>query len=72
MDRVLLIRHAPSTAPLPEVTRRALVDPDHVEPGGESGRQVVAGSRAAMLEALDGSATLPVLVSHGPFERRGS
>ena len=48
-----------------EVVRRAFVDLDHQEPGGESARETRDRGLAALADALDGGDGLSVLVSHG-------
>jgi 2,3-bisphosphoglycerate-dependent phosphoglycerate mutase len=58
---------APARLPLPnwrELVERAFVDPDHREPGGESGRDVLDRVWAAVTEAADGDG-LAALVGHG-------
>lgn len=48
-----------------EVIRRAYVDPDHAEPGGESGRDVLRRTAAAIDAVLDAGHRLPAIVGHG-------
>ncbi|MEO0605496.1 MAG: histidine phosphatase family protein [Myxococcota bacterium] len=48
-----------------DVVRRAFVDLDHAEPGGESGRTVLERATAAIVPVLDAGHALPALVSHG-------
>ncbi|MEM6931332.1 MAG: histidine phosphatase family protein [Myxococcota bacterium] len=48
-----------------DVVRRAFVDPDHAEPGGESALAVLERATAAILPVLDAGHALPAVVSHG-------
>lgn len=48
-----------------DVIARAFVDPDHREPGGESGREVQERAQAAITEVLDQGHRLPSIVGHG-------
>jgi 2,3-bisphosphoglycerate-dependent phosphoglycerate mutase len=57
-----------AAAPIPhwrDVVRRAFVDPDHREPGGESAGEVLARATLALDAVLEAGHRLPVVVSHG-------
>lgn len=48
-----------------DVVQRAFVDLDHVEPGGESGRETLIRGWAAIHDAATAGKELPVVVGHG-------
>jgi 2,3-bisphosphoglycerate-dependent phosphoglycerate mutase len=50
-----------------EYIRRSFVEPDSRAPGGESGFEVLERGWAAIRDAVNSPAHLPVLVTHGHF-----